>query len=334
MREQTRKRVVITGAAGFIYSHVARHFLRQGYGVTIADHFDAQGKGRNIASIIKDVKLLIGDLVYGDLAKQCAAVEADYVIHAAAFTHVDDAIADPVRFALNNVVGTTMLLQALVKHAHRPEKVIIVSTDEVYGSTPAGQVFDEQARYNPTNAYSASKVGVEAMANAFWNTHKLPVVIVRPCNTYSIMQFPSKAIPRFVGQMIRREPVTIYNDGQGSRDWLHATDHARAIETLCLAGVPGEAYNLAAGEEHTDLDIATRIIEILSGQPVGIDPSALPLTYVPGRPGHDRRYAMDGSKLRALGWQPRVPFDEGLRETVLWNAAHQDHWQHDLVEVE
>jgi dTDP-glucose 4,6-dehydratase len=160
----------------------------------------------------------------------------------------------------------------------------------------------------------------------------MPIVVVRPCNTYAPGQHPEKVIPKFVQQLLRGGLLTVYNDGHGSRDWLHATDHARAVETLLRHGVPGEAYNLAAGEEHTDLEIASRVYEVVTGQPVGIDPSTLPLRFQHGRPGHDRRYAMDGSKLRALGWAPQVPFAEGFTETVRWNLAHQDWWAHDRVE--
>jgi dTDP-glucose 4,6-dehydratase len=139
-------------------------------------------------------------------------------------------------------------------------------------------------------------------------------------------------IPKFVGQMLQGHPVTVYNDGQGSRDWLHATDHARAIAVLCEHGVPGEAYNLAAGEEHYDAELATWLAAILAEGGL-LDPQQCSLAYTPGRPGHDRRYAMDGRKLRALGWQPQVLFAQGLQETVLWTAQHADYWQHDLVEV-
>jgi dTDP-glucose 4,6-dehydratase len=327
-------KILVTGGAGFIGSHVVRHCVEAGHEVLVADRFTYAGKARNLGPVLKDIRLLIGDLATGDLAARCAEEHPEWVVHLAAETHVDHAIAHPERFIRSNVVGTTRLLQALYgQEGPYARKVIVYSTDEVYGPTPAGTLFDEQAPFKPSNAYSASKVGVEGLAHSFWVTHGLPIVVVRPCNTYGPGQHAEKAIPRFVGQLVRGESLTLYNDGQGSRDWLHVTDHARAIETLLRHGVPGEAYNLAAGEEHTDTDIALRSAEILSGQPVGIDPSLLPVTYRPGRPGHDRRYAMDGAKLRALGWQPERAFPEAFAETVRWHAAHQDFWSSDLVEV-
>ena len=322
---------VISGGAGFIYSHVARHFVNLGWDVIIADHFDMQGKGKNIADLLPRVRLIIGDLTVGALAARCAEVRPDYVVHAAAYTHVDDSITDPERFMLNNVLGTTRLLQAFSQSGHIPTRILIVSTDEVYGSTPPGVAFTESQPFAPSNAYAASKVVVEAIAGAFHTTHTLPILIVRPCNTYAPGQFPAKVIPKFIGQLLRNELVTLYNDGQGSRDWLHAEDHARAVETILDRGQVGEAYNLGADEEHTDRDILIRIEAILSYLGYLTTPGSI--AKVPGRPGHDRRYRMQTDKLRALGWVPQVAFSDGLRETVRWNAEHQEYWAHDLVGV-
>lgn len=327
--------ILITGGAGFIYSHVARYFVERGWNVTIADHFDMQGKGKNIVDILPKVRLLIGDLCTGALVERCAEICPDYVVHAASYTHVDDSIMYPERFVMNNVVGTTRLLQALWEKqgdsGTTPVKIIIVSSDEVYGPTPYWCFFDEHTPYNPSNAYAASKVGVEAIAQAFFTTHHLPIVIVRPCNTYASKQFPTKIIPKFIGQMLRKEPVTLYNDGGGSRDWLHADDHALAVYTLLMKGQLGHSYNLGANEEHTDADILERIQTILF-QHRYIESPAM-VIKVPGRPGHDRRYAMDSSKLGVLGWSPEISFDCGLEETVLWNASHQDWWENDLCGV-
>ena len=333
-------KVLVTGGAGFIGAYVSKHLVEQGHEVIIADRFDYPSKGRGLQPILKDVKLLIGDLATGDLARRCAAEAPEWVVHMAANTHVDRAIADPESFMWSNVLGTTRLLQAfwdarlLYGHAAVwPDKMIVYSTDEVYGPTPPAVTFGEDAPFKPSNAYSASKVGVEGVAHAFYVTHTMPIVVARPCNTYAPGQHPEKVVPRFVGQLMRGEPLTVYNDGRGSRDWMHATDHARAIETLLQAGVPGQAYNLAAYEEHSDLDIATRIAEICLGRAYGLAPATLPIVYQPGRPGHDKRYAMDGTKLRALGWKPCVSFDEGFEQTVRWTMAHTDYWDHDLVEV-
>lgn len=326
-------RILITGGAGFIGSAVTKFFVERGHEVIVADRFTYAGKARNLEPVLQDVAFLFGDLATGDLAERCATTRPDWVVHLAAETHVDHAIAHPERFVQSNMVGTTRLLQELYREDYHPGKIVVYSTDEVFGPTPAGIRFTEHAALRPSNAYSASKVGVEAIATAFHVTHAMPIVVVRPCNTYGPGQHPEKAIPRFVAQCLRGEPMTLYNDGQGSRDWLFVTDHAAAIEFLLRLGVPGEAYNLAAGEEHTDTDIARRIAELLRDEALPADPAALPIVYRPGRPGHDRRYAMDGSKLRALGWETRRRFDEAFAETVFWNAAHQDFWINDLVKV-
>jgi dTDP-glucose 4,6-dehydratase len=156
-------------------------------------------------------------------------------------------------------------------------------------------------------------------------------MVVRACNTYGPGQFPAKVIPKFIRQMLEGMPATIYNDGKGSRDWLHVDDHARAVETILLRGAPGESYNLGAQEEHTDRDIYERIAQILYSE--GLVETLPTPVYVPGRPGHDRRYALNSAKLRALGWSPKVSFAEGFRQTVVWNAHHRTWWDHDLVQV-
>jgi dTDP-glucose 4,6-dehydratase len=304
-------RILVTGGAGFIGSAVSRHLLSLGHTVAVADRFTYAGKGRNLADILPHIALLIGDLATGELAERCAQWQPEQVVHLAAETHVDHAIAHPERFLVSNALGTTRLLQALVTQTQRPPTVLVYSTDEVFGPTPRGVAFDEQAPFK----------------------HRLPVVIVRPCNTYGPRQHPEKAIPRFVQQLLAGRDMTLYNDGRGARDWLHVEDHARAIACLLDRGIPGEAYNLAAHDEHDDLDIATRIYHVLVSAGYVAPQRTVPWTLVPGRPGHDRRYYMQGAKLRALGWAPQVPFEQGFRDTVLWNARHREWWTHDVVRL-
>ena len=320
-------RVLVTGL-GFISAYVIRLLVQDGHDVTVATRNTYAAKHRAVADVLSQVRLLHGDLAEPWFAEQCAQVNAQWVVHMAAETHVDRAISDPACFVRANVLGTTLLLQALT-HAP-PESLLVYSTDEVFGPTPPGQRFNEAAPLKPSNAYSASKVGVEAMAQAFIVTHGLPITLVRPCNTYGPGQHPEKVIPKFVRQLLQGEPVTLYNDGLGARDWLHAEDHARAVLTLLEHGRAATSYNLAAGDEHSDSEIATRIHAELVRAGT-LPPGPAPFVYVPGRPGHDRRYWMDNRKLVALGWKPEIPFDDGFRATVLWNAAHQDWWTHDLV---
>lgn len=323
-------RILITGGAGFIGSHLTDHFVESGHTVAVADKFSYAGKGRNLADVLPRIDLLIGNLASGDLAKRCAEWGPEVVIHAAGDTHVDMAIADPFRFQVNNVLGTCSLLEALRRMDKPPRKVIVYSTDEVFGPTPGGVAYREDQGFRPSNAYSASKVGVEGLASSFWVTHGLPTVVVRPCNTYGRRQHPEKVVPKFTGQILRGEPVTLYNDGEGSRDWLHTSDHARAIAAIIEHGEPGTSYNLARGDERTDRQVYEMIVGVLRDTGFSGEPAT---TYVPGRPGHDRRYIMDGSRLRSLGWTPAVDWADGMRDAVLWNVQNAHWWDGDAVRL-
>lgn len=325
-------RVLITGGAGFIGGHVTEHMVAQGHTVAVADKFSYAGKAKNLAAVLPHIDLLIGSLSTGDLAQRCAEWAPEWVVHMAGDTHVDMAIADPFRFQVNNVYGTCALLEQL-RRVPSVSKAVVYSTDEVFGPTPPDKAFSESTPFRPSNAYSASKCGVEGLATSFFVTHGLPTVIVRPCNTYGPRQHPEKVIPKFIGQIMRGDQVTIYGDGNGARDWLHTADHARAIEMLLLNGEPGTSYNLAAEDEHSDIEIFETITDIMEEHGLAEKAAAWPplVTYTPGRPGHDRRYMMDGARLRGLGWRPTVPFMEGFRDTVMWCAINQGYWDDDVV---
>jgi dTDP-glucose 4,6-dehydratase len=272
--------------------------------------------------VISEVRLWVGALQNGDFSERLAAHGFDAIVHMAGNTHVDRSISNPLEFTHDNVLGTNTLLDALRRHGHEG-RVLIYSTDEVFGPTPDGERFTEDAALRPSNAYSASKVGVEGLARAFYVTHGMQTIVVRPCNTYGPRQHPEKVIPRFVRQVLRGEPLTIHRDGMGARDWLHASDHARAVEAILHEGMPGSSYNMAAGDEHTDLEIAEGVCRVLN--------KPMLVRSVEVRPGHDKRYWMDNTRLRGLGWQPLIPFASGFRDTVLWNAEHQDWWDADWV---
>lgn len=248
----------------------------------------------------------------------------DAVVHLASNTHVDHAIKNPIVFTQDNVFGTNQLLHAFELYS-RASRLIVYSTDEVYGATPQGERFKETQPFRASNAYSASKVGIEGLASSYRVTHDMDIIVVRPCNTYGRRQHPEKAIPRFVRQAMNERPITVHGDGTGARDWLHTSDHAAAIETLLERGIAGEAYNLAAGEEHADNEIARGILLLTN--------SKSDIEYIQQRPGHDRRYWMDGSKLRTLGWEPRMPFADGFKDAVEWNMKNQAHWDADYLEV-
>lgn len=325
-------KILVTGGSGFILSHVSEHFVRLGHEVTILDRFSYAGKARNLAGIIDKVELVIADTAESDLEYRLGDRKFDVCIHGASETHVDRSITDPLCFQRSNVIGTTRMLEYLRQHQPQIQRVIVYSTDETFGPTPLGVAFDENAPMKPSNSYAASKVAMEALAHAYWVTHKLPTVVMRSCNTYGTRQHPEKVIPKFVRQMLSGHSVTLYNDGRGSRDWLHTHDHARAVALLMEKGVAGTSYNLAAGEEHTDADIAERIAAVLKSRD-DAETIFSQISYVPGRPGHDRRYFMDGSRIRALGWKPIVPFEDGFRETVLWNAQNTGYWDSDVVRL-
>lgn len=326
-------RILITGGAGFIGSHLADYFDGLGWETHIADRFTYAGKIRNIPEFLKRINLWVGDLKEPEFcAKLIGAQFWDYIVHAAGQTHVDRSIDNPLPFVYDNIIGTTRLLEAVADHRQAfsigrggVPRMLIYSTDEVFGSTPQGERFDERAAFNPSNPYSATKVAVEAMANAFHATWDLPISIIRPSNTYGTRQHPEKAIPKFVRQAVRGDNLTVHGDGSGARDWLHARDHARAVEFILQAKEPGGSYNVGAGDEHSDQEVADAVIR-LTGSLSRVD-------YIDQRLGHDRRYWMDCSKVRSLGWEPRVKFPAGLAEAVRWNQEHQDWWTHDYISL-
>lgn len=316
-------KILVTGGCGFIGSHVAEHFAGRGWEVHVADRVNYAGKVRNLEFLSGEVRLWVGDLSDREFCERLGASHFDAIVHLASNTHVDRSIVDPVRFSIDNVVATNQLLHA-VENAP-PAKIVVYSTDEVFGPTPYGMAFSETQPYNPSNAYSASKVGIEALARAYFITHRMPLVVVRPSNTYGRRQHPEKAIPRWTRQALAGEPLTLHGDGSGARDWLHTSDHARAIECLVERGVPGESYNLGASDEHSDAEVARAVCGVL-----GLSPR---LRHIMQRPGHDRRYLMDTRKLRNLGWEPQMRFLDGLTDEINWAKENPEFWWRDDISV-
>ena len=324
--------ILVTGGCGFIGSHLVRHFVTAGHRVTVADRFSYAGKARRVEDLLPRVDLLVGDLAQGDLPYRCVEAQPDVVLHTAAETHVDRSILDPTTFLINNPLGTSRLLDAFAKHDGPLPRFVVYSTDEVYGPqqdwTP-DSLRHELSPFNPSNAYSASKVAVEAVCNAFRVTHGLLIIIVRPCNVYGCGQHPEKAIPKWAGQLLRGESPTIYNDGQGFRDWMYDLDHCRAIQCVLDQWALAEemrVINLARGDWRTD----QQVFDALSQEIGGLQ---CVRKLVPGRPGHDKGYAMTGTRLSLLGFRPQVPFEEGLRRVVRWLLACPNFWDHDLAKV-
>jgi dTDP-glucose 4,6-dehydratase len=246
-----------------------------------------------------------------------AAHRIEGIINCAAETHVDRSILDPGTFASTDVVGTGILLEEA--RAAGVQRFVQVSTDEVYGSVEAGRS-TEEARLAPRSPYSASKAGGDLLALSYWTTFRLPVMVTRGSNTYGPNQYPEKFIPLFITNAIDGELLPLYGDGRHCRDWLSVLDHCAGIEQVFHHGTPGMVYNLGGGNERDNLTVAELIVDYL-GKPRSL------IRLVQDRPGHDRRYAIDCTRARALGWKPAVSFDEGLRQTVEWYRSNEEWWR-------
>jgi dTDP-glucose 4,6-dehydratase len=243
---------------------------------------------------------------------------SNIVVHFAAETHVDRSIMAAGEFIRTDVEGTFVLLEA-ARRAKGLRRFVQISTDEVYGSVPSG-ASRESDELKPRNPYSASKAGADRLAYSYWATYEVPVIITRASNNYGPYQFPEKVIPLFVTNAIDDIPVPLYGDGRNVRDWLHVDDHCRAIDLLLDKAANGEVYNIGGGNEVMNVDLTHLILDGL-GKPRSL------IKPVPDRPGHDRRYCLDTAKLRSLGWTPKVPFADGLRDTMAWYRANEWWWR-------
>ncbi len=311
------KHVLVTGGAGFIGSGLVRHLLSAypELKVTNLDLLTYAGNLENLADVDNHprYRFVHGDIGDADLVSKLMK-EADICINAAAQTHVDRSITGPGIFVETNVVGTQVLLEAA--RLNGIEKFIQISTDEVYGSLgPTGR-FTEASPLDPSSPYSASKAAADLLALSYWKTFNLPVCVTRCSNNYGPYQYPEKLIPLFILNAADDKPVPVYGDGLNVRDWIHVSDHNRAVALVMERGRPGEVYNIGADNERNNLEITRKILS-LQGKPERL------IRFVTDRPGHDRRYAIDSTKLQQeLGWRPVKDFDAGLAETVQW---YQDH---------
>ncbi len=313
----------MTGGAGFIGSHYVRTVLGGGYpafagaSVTVLDRLTYAGNRANLAEVEGRFAFVHGDVCDAGLLAEVVPGH-DVVVHFAAESHVDRSIGGAAAdFVRTNVLGTQTLMEACLAAGVR--RVVQVSTDEVYGSVEHGS-WDESAPLAPRSPYSASKAGADLIARAYAVTHGLPVSITRCGNNYGPYQYPEKIIPLFVTNLIEGRPVPLYGDGGNVRDWIHVADHCRGIQLVAELGEPGEVYHIAGTAELTNLELTTRLLGLL-GAPAEL------VERVPDRKGHDRRYSLDDSRLRALGYAPEVPFDEGLAATVRWYQDHPFWWK-------
>ena len=312
-------RVLVTGGAGFIGSHFIREWLRthpKDQIVTL-DALTYAGSLERLA----DLPPARHQWLKGDVADRADVARAmagcAMVVHFAAETHVDRSITDAAPFLRTNVDGTLALLQASA--IPTVSRLLHISTDEVYGPVLSGAV-DEQAPLAPHSPYAASKASGDLLVQAFHRTYGQPVVIARPTNIYGPGQFPEKFIPLCITNALDGRSIPVYGDGQHRRAWLHVDDACAAIERILERGALGEIYNIAGGTEAANVDTARKVLGVLGRTPEL-------LSFVDDRPGHDRRYAMQDAKLRALGWSPATPFEQGLAATVAWYREHVEWWR-------
>jgi len=313
-------RLVVTGGAGFIGSNFVRFMLRRYDDLEVVnlDKLTYAGNLENLRDVEDDARYTFvkGDIC--DAAAVRAALEgADAVVNFAAETHVDRSISGPQDFIRTDVLGTHTLLEAVRELGIA--RYVQISTDEVYGSTEAGS-FTEESDLAPSSPYSASKAGADLLVLAYHRTYEAPVLITRSSNNYGPWQYPEKIIPLFITNAIDEQALPVYGDGLNVRDWLHVDDNCAGIDTVLRKGALGEVYNIGGGNEVENLAVTRGILELLGRSPELI-------RFVTDRPGHDRRYSIDCSKLQALGWHPATPFESGLESTVSWYRDNPEWWR-------
>jgi dTDP-glucose 4,6-dehydratase len=316
-------RVLVTGGAGFIGSHYVRSLLAGAYPafadaeVVVLDLLTYAGTLTNLPASHPRLRFVHGDIRDAD-AVLAAMTRVDVVVHFAAESHVDRSITGAADFVSTNVVGTQVLLQAALDAG--VARFVHVSTDEVYGSIDEGS-WPETHPLEPNSPYSASKAASDLLARSYHRTHGLPVCITRCSNNYGPHQFPEKVIPLFVSNLLDGKAVPLYGDGLNVRDWLHVDDHCRGIQLVAEKGRDGEIYNIGGGTELTNRELTRLLVAA-----VGADESMI--RHVPDRKGHDRRYSVDWSKIATeLGYAPRVPFEQGIADTVAWYSSNRAWWE-------
>lgn len=313
-------KLLVTGGAGFIGSNFIRYVLNKHPDCQVLnfDKLTYAGNPDNLKDVAQNPNY---DFVKGDITDARAVEEVmegiDVVLNFAAESHVDRSILSPDEFVLTNVLGVNTLLK--VAREKKVERFVQISTDEVYGSIENGS-FRESDLLMPSSPYSASKAGGDLLAYSYWVTHRFPVVITRSSNNFGPYQYPEKVIPLFITNALEDRPLPLYGDGLNVRDWLFVVDNCEAIDLVLHQGKEGEIYNIGAGNELTNSDLTEKILQLLR------KPETL-IKYVKDRPGHDRRYSIDSSKVHKLGWQPRRKFEEALEETIRWYENNTEWWK-------
>jgi dTDP-glucose 4,6-dehydratase len=312
--------MLVCGGAGFIGStFVRQRLLEHGDEVTVLDKLTYAGREENFHDFAGHPGFQFVRGAIEDPAAVAGAIEggsAEAIVNFAAETHVDRSIAEPDAFVSTHALGTYVLLEAARKWGLR---YLQVSTDEVYGSIDVG-TFTEESPLRPSSPYSATKTGADLLVQSYFRTYELPVVICRGSNNYGPYQYPEKLIPLMILNALHGDPLPVYGEGMQVRNWIHATDFARAIGHVLLHGVPGEVYNAGGPDEQANIAVVQRIVALTGAEESQIE-------HVADRPGHDRRYSLSSEKVRALGWSPRVRFGEGLAETVSWYRENPWWWE-------
>lgn len=313
-------KLLVTGGAGFIGSNFVRVLMseRPDDEVVVLDKLTYAGRRENLANVENDPRFTFvhGAIEDVDVVDPLVA-NCDAVVNFAAESHVDRSIDDPAQFVVTDVQGTFVLLHAAQKHG--VERYLQVSTDEVYGSIDEGS-FTEQSPLDPSSPYSAAKAGGDLLVSAYQHTFGLPAVICRASNNYGPYQYPEKLIPLCILNALAGDSLPVYGDGMQVRNWLHVEDHARALLTVLDKGISGEVYNIGGPDECPNIEVVKRIIDL-----AGRDESLI--EYVEDRLGHDRRYSLSSGKTRALGWEPRYRFADGLEQTVSWYQDNSTWWE-------
>ncbi len=314
------KTILVTGGCGFIGSNFVRHVMSryEDYGVVNLDKLTYAGNPANLADLAEDPRYRF---VQGDICDQETVdplvAECDFVVNFAAESHVDRSIMGGAEFVQTDVYGTYVLLECA--RLHEVERFLQISTDEVYGSVEEG-AWTESSPLEPRNPYSASKASAELLVRAYHITHDLPTLITRASNNIGAFQYPEKRVPLYIANAIDGESLPIYGDGMQVRDHLLVSDHCFAIDLVLHKGVIGEAYNIGGENDATGIDVARAILQRL-GKPESL------LKFVKDRVGHDQRYALDSSKVRALGWAPEHDFESAMNQTIDWYIANEEWWR-------
>lgn len=318
-------KLLVTGGMGFIGSNFILYMLERNPHLQVIN-FDALTYAGNPDNVLEAEGALGYTFIKGDITDRSAVLDAmdgvDAVVHFAAESHVDRSIQDSRPFVYTNVLGTLTLLDAAKQK--NVKRFIHVSTDEVYGSLGPTGLFTEETPLAPNSPYSASKAGSDLLARSYFHTYGFPVIITRCSNNYGPRQFTEKLIPTIITRALEDQSIPVYGDGLNIRDWLYVEDHCSALNAVLERGVPGEVYNIGGNQEKTNVEIVTRILQELGK-------SESLITYVADRLGHDRRYAIDATKIaKELGWTPSYDLNSGLRQTLAWYRDHVNWWKKGL----